>query len=328
MKIGVIFNTFAGKDSTPEEDELKNMALSVGRALEELGHNVIFFDMDNPKHIEKLSTGCIDVAFNLCERVNNNPMGEAYVPALLELLGIPHTSLNSSLIMLAINKAKVKSILSYHNIPTPLFQVFSDPYEALNPALRFPLIVKGVSSENSIGLDENSVVENKEELKQQIGYVIRELKQAVLVEEFIDGREFNVAILGGEKPIVMPISEIVFDNLPLKKRICNYEAKWAIESEMYCKTVPECPAKLSRNEEEIVNYVALKTYDILGCDSYVRVDIRFKDNIPYVLEINQNPSIAEEGCGFVRSAKAFGLSYKEMVNAILQNTMRKYNLKK
>lgn len=328
MKIGVIFNTFAGKDMMPEEDELKNMGLSVGKALEELGHDVIFFDMDVPEDIENLSNKNIDVAFNLCERVNNDPMGEAYVPSLLELWGIPHTSLNSSLVILAINKPKIKSILSYHKIPTPPFQVFSDSNEALDPRLRFPLIVKGVRSENSIGLDDNSVVENQKELRQRVGYIIEELKQEALVEEFIDGREFNVAILGGEKPLVMPISEILFDNLPLKKRICNYEAKWATDSEMYCKTVPKCPAELSKNEEAIVKGVALKAYNVLGCDSYVRVDIRFRDNIPYILEINQNPSIGEEGCGFVRSAKAFGLSYKEMVDAILQKTIRKYNLKK
>lgn len=323
MKVGVIFNNFEGKSVTPEEEELRSMGLSVGKALKKLGYDVLFFDMDNHQDIGNLPRAGIDAAFNVCERIHGDPMGEAYIPSLLEIFNIPHTSLHSSLITLAINKPAVKSILAYNKIPTPSFQVFTNSEDPLDPKLRFPMIVKGATSENSIGIDENAIVENEGELRRRIGYVLRELRQEALVEEFIDGREFNVAILGGEKPVVLPISEIVFDNLPLKNRAVNYAAKWNEDSYVYKKTIPRCPAELSKKEERIIKNTALRCYNILGCDSYVRVDIRFRDNIPYILEVNQNPSIAEEGCGFVRSAKAFGLSYEAMINQILKNAFRK-----
>ncbi|MBU0666743.1 MAG: ATP-grasp domain-containing protein [Nanoarchaeota archaeon] len=328
MKVGVIFNGFSGKVMTPEEEELRAMGLSAERVLKELGFEVTLYDMDNPKNIEKLCDKSIDVAFNVCERINNNSVGEAYVAAFLEMLNIPHTRADSSLLIMGINKQLMKAVLSYNNIPTPKFQIFSNTNQPLNRTLRFPLIVKGVRCENSIGISSQSVVDNEIMLRKRVDYVLKELKQEAIVEEFIDGRELNVAILGGKQPIILPISEIVFDNLPTKKRICDYEAKWFPDSEMYKKTIPRCPAILTMKDEKVVKDVALKCYKLLEATSYARVDMRFKEGVPYVLEINHNPSIGEEGCGFVRSANSYGLSYKNMIKKILDCTIEKIGAKR
>ncbi|RPI35062.1 MAG: ATP-grasp domain-containing protein [Chloroflexota bacterium] len=321
MKIGIVYNSFSYKRLNPEEKEMRDTGLTVGKQLKAQGHDVQFFDMDNPADIEKLCRSKIDVAFDVCERIQDDARGEAYIAALLEFLGIPHTRTRSPSISFGIDKLRVKAILAYHDIPTPRYQVFRSERDQLRKDMGFPLFVKGSASENSIGIDEHSYVENLDQLIYKVKQIRLRLKQPALVEEYIDGRELNVAILPGKKPCVLPISEIVFKDLAPNRRYMDYRAKWNGNSDRFKKTVPRCPAQLSRQEQRIVEETALKSYRVLGLDSYVRVDIRFKDQIPYILEVNQNPSIGEKGCGYVRSCNGYGLDYTGMLNAILQNAL-------
>ena len=323
MKVGVVYNSFSRKRMSPEEREMKSTGLAASRHLRMLGHEVQLFDMDSPTSVEDLCRSRIDVAFDVCERINGDARGEAYVAALLEYLGIPHTRTASWLILLGADKARVKALLASHEIPTPNYQVFRSENDALRPDMIFPLFVKSSASENSIGIDEHSLVQEIDQLKRQIRYVLDELKSPALVEQYIDGREINVAILPGEPPTVLPISEIEFGDLPPDRRYMDYGSKWLEGSEQCQKTVPRCPAVLTDAEQRIIAETALKCYKFLGLDSYVRVDMRFKDGIPYVLEVNQNPSIGEGTCGYVRSCNRYGLDYTRMINAILQNAMRR-----
>ncbi|MFH2021529.1 MAG: ATP-grasp domain-containing protein [archaeon] len=322
-KVAVIYNGFSGKDMTPEEEELKGMGESAFRILKELGYQVEMFDMDNPSDIIRLAKSKVDVAFNVCERANDEPVGESYIVAYLEMLGIPQTRCSSSLLAFGIYKPNMKAFFKYHKIPTPKYQIFDNEDEALKKDLSYPLIVKGAMCENSIGMDENCVVFDEDMLRKKIAFYTKNLKQQAIVEEFIDGREFNVAILPGKNPKVLPISEIMFSNLPTHKRVCNYPAKWDTESDIYKNTMPMIPAKVTDQEKRIIEEVSLKCFNRLRCDSYARVDIRFKNNVPYVLEINQNPSIGEQGCGYVNSCKAFGISYSQMIEIILENALNK-----
>ena len=323
LKVGVVYNSFSHKSMRPEECEMQSTGLAVGKHLRLLGHAVQFFDMDSPASIEELCSSGIDVAFDVCERVHDDPRGEAYAAALLEYLGIPHTRTTSWLILLGVDKARIKAILSFHEIPTPNYQIFRSEREALRPDMTFPLFVKSAASENSIGIDEHSLVHNADQLTTQIKKVVGELKSPALVELYIDGREINAAILPGDTPTVLPISEIEFGDLPLDRRYLDYNSKWLEESEQCQKTVPRCPAVLSDAEQGVIAETALKCYKVFGLDSYVRVDMRFKDGVPYVLEINQNPSIGEENCGYVRSCNRYGLDYTCMIDVILQNALRR-----
>ena len=321
MNIGIIYNSFAHKRLLPEEKELRDTGIAVGRHLVKLGHNVQFFDMDTPPDIEKLCRSEIEVAFDTSERIRGDSRGEGYTAALLEFLGIPHSRTSAFYIALGINKVRVKHILDYHGITIPRFQVFSNDEERLRPDLKFPLFVKGVATENSIGIDEHSLVTNRQQLKDKVRQINTELKQSALVEEFIGGREFAIAILPGKVNRTMPILEIEYDALPLNRRYLDYDAKWITQSDRYQKTTPVHPENLTDKEFNHINETAMRCFTILGLDSYARVDMRYNDHTLYVLEVNQNPSIGEDGSGFVHTALDFGLDYTAMINALLQNAI-------
>ena len=133
MDIGIIYNSFAHKRLLPEEKELRDTGIAIGKHLLKLGHNVQYFDMDTPQDIEKLCTSKIEVAFDASERIRGDSRGEAYSAALLEFLGIPHTRTSAFHIALGINKIRIKHILAYHGITIPRFQVFSSADEHSAP---------------------------------------------------------------------------------------------------------------------------------------------------------------------------------------------------
>lgn len=324
MNVGIIYNSFSYKELLPEEKEMRETGLATGKHLALFGHNVKYFDMDNPDSIEKLCRSKIDVAFDTCERIHGDARGEAYAAALLEYLGIPHTRTSSWLISLGISKERVKSILSYNGISTPPYQIFYSDEEKLDPGLKFPLFVKGLMSENSIGIDEHSRVTNMDELRCKVRQINTQLLQPALVEEYIDGREFAVAILPGEKNLILPISETIFKDLPPNRRFLDYSSKWYDYSEQYQKALPLCPAHLTSDEQQNISETAMRCYNILGLDSYARIDLRYRDHTAYILEVNQNPSIGEKDCGYVRACISYGLDYAGMLNSLLQNAiMRK-----
>jgi D-alanine-D-alanine ligase len=277
--------------------------------------------LDTPEDIEKLCASKIEVAFDASERVRGDSRGEAYAAALLEFLGIPHTRTSAFHIALGINKIRIKYILAYHGITIPRFQVFSSAEEQLRPDLKYPLFVKGVATENSIGIDEHSLVTNRRQLEGKVKQIISDLKQPALVEEFIGGREFAVAILPGNVNRTMPLLEIEYDALPPNKRYLDYSAKWVVHSDWYKKTTPVHPLDLTEAEISHINETAMKCFTSLGLDSYARVDMRYNDHTLYVLEVNQNPSIGEDGSGYVRTALDLGLDYTAMINALLQNAI-------
>jgi D-alanine-D-alanine ligase len=324
MNVGIIYNSFAHKDVLPEEKEMRDTGLAIGKYLALFGHHQVqYFDMDNPDSIEKLCRSQIDVAFDACERVHDDARGEAYAAALLEYLGIPHTRTSSWLIFLGISKVRVRAILSNYRINTPNCQVFKTGQESLRPDLKYPLFVKGVACENSIGIDEHSLVNSLRQLRAKVSQIITQFAQPALVEEYIDGREFSVAILPGVTNRVLPITEILFDGLPPHRRYLDYSAKWHTHSEKYRQTVPVCPARLANEERRIISETALQCFNVLGLDSYARIDIRYRVWTPYILEVNQNPSIGLEDSGYVRTCKSYGLDYTGMIDALLQNAFIK-----
>jgi D-alanine-D-alanine ligase len=158
-------------------------------------------------------------------------------------------------------------------------------------------------------------------LKRKVRQINTDLKQPALVEEFIGGREFAVAILPGKVNRPMPLLEIEFDALPPNRRYLDYDAKWVTSSKRYQKTTPVFPQDLTEEEINHINEIAMRCFTVLGLDSYVRVDMRYNDHTLYVLEVNQNPSIGEDGCGYVRTAQGLGLDYTALINALLQNAI-------
>jgi len=203
--------------------------------------------------------------------------------------------------------------------------VFCGSNEKLNGSLAFPLIVKPLHEDASIGLREESVVSNPAGLKERIDFVLNNYNQPALVERFIKGREVYVGILGTKVNLtVLPISEIVFDgNLAQTAKICSYEAKWMPESPQYRRSPVECPAKLDKILKQRLIEMAKKAYSLLECQDYGRVDFRIDGNSqPYVLEVNPNPDISEDA-GLAKMSKASGMNYDGLIEKILASALKR-----
>lgn len=323
LKVGILFN-YPTKPLRGEnldylaEAEVLDQVQAVQEALRKLGfqHYEIPLKDDIEEAIRILKEHKPDAVINLSEGFLGDSSLEMHVPAILEMLSIPYTGSHPLALGLCQNKGLAKAVLKANNIPTPKYQVMSGA-DALKRGLKFPLFVKPLREDASIGIAKSSFVRNMEELRNRVEYVNRVYGQPALVEEYIGGREFNVSILGNEEPMVLPISEIIFE-FEGEPKIVDYAAKWLKDSEEYVKTRPVCPAKMDEKLKVAVERIALKAYKALGCRDYARVDIRLKEDTgtPYVLEVNPNPDISPEA-GFVRSLKAAGIPFEEFVRRIL-----------
>ncbi|MDZ7766689.1 MAG: ATP-grasp domain-containing protein [Melioribacteraceae bacterium] len=265
-----------------------------------------------------------DTIFNLIESVEGNAQMESHIAAMFDILEVSYTGNSSLALGNCLFKQQTKRILIGSNIPTPNYEVIKhlERINTIGTNLKFPLIVKLLREDASIGISENSVVKSKEELKNRISYLFKNFKQDLLLEEYIEGRELNVSILDNE---VLPISEIDFKGLPENlPKIITYEAKWSPESDYYKHTIPVCPAKLSKRVTNKISNIALRAFKELDCRDYARVDIRLsKDNVPYVIEINPNPDISPDS-GFARSATAAGISYNELIDKLITLSIGRY----
>jgi len=251
-----------------------------------------------------------DVIFNFVEIYKDRPRLEMNVVGLYELLGVPYTGAPALTLANCQNKFLTKKLLNYHGINTAKFQLFKEFPDDLSLKVKFPLIVKPAYEDASVGIENESIVANKELLKKRLEYIFKYFDQPALVEEFIEGREFNVSVVGDLKPKVLPISEIDFSKMPDHlHNIVSYQAKWDPHHESYHKTIPICPAKIPMRLEKKLKETALKAFKIMGPRDYARVDMRVSsDEEVFVLEVNPNPDLTE-GAGFMRSASYAGLSY-------------------
>lgn len=326
MKIAVVFTKRDEEDKPQYGDwegrDTNDDAESVIKALNELGHEITTYHVDLDV-FEKLRKDKkeIDLVFNMCDDgFFSDPDLEPHFPAMLDILEVPYTGSHYLSLALCLNKAMTKKLLYYHGIPTPPFQVFEKGDEKLKSRLKFPLIVKPVSEDASIGIKDESVVNNEEELRKRIEHVIKEYEQSALAEEFIDGREFNVGIIGDKEKEVLPVSEILFDGLPDDKpKIVNYSAKWSEDSVDYIETKRSCPAKIDKELREKLTKLALESSSLMLCRDYFRVDFRVdKQNNPYVLEVNPNPDISEDA-GLAAMAAVKGYSYKDLIEKVVES---------
>jgi D-alanine-D-alanine ligase len=300
----------------------------VCEALRKNGYRTSLFNMngDLKRLISFIEEREPDLIFNLCESVGDESVHEMHVAGIYELLGVPYTGAGAFALGNCQNKVRTKQILSYYEIRTPRFQVFHSPSEVHEESfqLRFPIIVKPAQEDASIGIENSSVVDSLTGLKKRVRFIYQNFDQPALVEEFINGREINVALIGNKRPIVLPISEIDFSGLPPDyPKIVTYNAKWMQGTEEYKGTVGLCPANLPAEVEKEAREIALKAFKIMGCRDYARVDMRLdKNNTLYVIEVNPNPDISDDA-GFARSARAYGLSFEEVINKIVEYALER-----
>jgi D-alanine-D-alanine ligase len=306
---------------------------SVERALRLLEYNtkIVPFALDITKLIDELKENRPDIIFNLCESVDGDPTQEMNIAGLYELLKIPYTGCRAFTLGLALNKPLVKQILNQNGIPTAKHFVTDNSNRIHINGHKFPMIVKPSREDASIGITNEAVVFNMNELRNRVEYVLDELKQPALVEEFIDGREINVSVVGNDELIVFPISEIDFSRLPEDyPRIISYNSKWMYKTVEFTGTKAVCPAgNLTDDETRVIQDTAKKVYRLLGAADFARVDMRFKDGVPYVLELNPNPDIASdvpEDTGFTRSAKAHGWEYEYLIQQVIKYALKRWGV--
>jgi D-alanine-D-alanine ligase len=301
--------------------EVKNEIEFVENSLRKAGFKVNVLPVYNARRfINDILNLKTDLIYNFCEMVELESQEEVFAAGLFELVKVPYTGAPPMTLGLCLDKAKTKIILSHYGIPTAKFDLFNESIDGCKKInLRFPVIVKPVREDASAGINEKSVVYDRKELEERVEYIIKMFKQPALVEEFIDGREVNVAILGNNPPVVLPISEIDFSHLPSHlPKIVSYEAKWIPNTDYYEKTIPICPAPLEPELERKIKDIALSCYKIMGCRDYARVDMRIdKEGNPYVLEVNPNPDLSRNA-GFMRSASVYGLTPEETIVKIAE----------
>lgn len=334
MRIGLIYRQERSdlgdiypQDAVGREDDY-NFDL-IAQILRSFNFEVVKIDIgDDP--IAALKQADIDLAFNLCEEGIKGRVGlEPHIPALLDVLQIPYTGSDYNCIATCTDKVRAKEILSYYKVRTPKFQVFRTGLEKLNKKLTFPRFVKPAFEDGSIGIREDSVVHNEEELFKKIDAVHKTYKQPALVEEYIDGREISVGVIGNKQKIVLPPYEVCFENYPDKKpKIYSYEAKWMADTFEFKNTPIKCPAELPKSVEASMKRTALKVYDILQLHDYARIDFRIdKRGIPYILEVNPNPDISEVG-ELTKMFEVMGLSYDQAIYLIIKSALERYGIAK
>lgn len=296
---------------------------SIARALESTGYEVTLFSADDDvrRLCNFLAEDKPDIIFNCCESILGKASLEMNVAAIYELFDIPYTGSSAIALGIALNKALAKDIFVANGISTPRHRLF-DSLSFKHHDLDFPLIVKPVREDASIGIDARSIVRNEQELHERVAFVLSEFAQPAIVEEYIEGRELNIGVIGNSESVMatLPISEINFAGLPDGiPRIVTYEAKWVEDSPLYRSTTPECPATLQDEVRDEANALALRASEVIGLRDYGRIDMRMRDsdNKLFVLEANPNPDISEDA-GFMRAARVSGRSFDGTINEIVR----------
>lgn len=263
-----------------------------------------------------------DVVFNLIEHFQDDSHKEAMVAGLYDLYGVPYTGAPPFSLALCQRKGHTKQILLANGVRTPRFHLLFKPKLRGRHGLHYPLIVKPAREDASTGIDKTSVVYDQSQLLERIDFAFQNFSHPLLVEEFIEGRELHVAVLGNDPPRVLPILEYDFSMLPPEyPRIISYTAKWEPLKEEFHRVHTICPARLPKRVEAKVREQALEAYRLTNCRDYARIDMRLsKENHVYVLEVNPNPDLTE-GVSFMESAEKAGLSFSKTLKMIVEMAM-------
>jgi D-alanine-D-alanine ligase len=301
-------------------------------ALQSLGNEVSRLTVGNEVEpiMRELLSSQPDLVFNLAESFQGKSALESNIAALLNLLGLRYTGSSPSGLMLAGDKTLTKKVLSFHGILTAKFAtVFRGAVDHVGD-IKFPLLVKPPQEDASLGITQKSIVNDVQELLSVMGSLQEEFKSPVLVEEFIDGREFYVGVLGNSDVQTLPIVEMDFSKFPPGlPKIASYEAKWGEDGEgtgaEFEGTESIFPSDVPEELEERMQTVAKDAFQALRLRDYARIDLRVtpKEEI-YVIEANPNCYL-EEKSEFARSAQKAGLEYPALIGKIVELANGRYS---
>ena len=325
-RILILFDTDdappATQDFTRQIESVDEAEFDVARALIARGHDVqcLGFKDDIDQLIHGLRAMSADIVFNLAERFRGDSALDYTVGSIMEMLGISYTGASSEGLMLARDKALTKKVLAYHGILIPHFMVCTIGQPIARPSdLRFPLIVKPLDEDASVGIAQSSVVRDDEALSARILFIHEKIGTDAIVEEFIDGRELYVGVIGNDKPRALPPIEMVFKNEPnVEGRIATFKAKWSVKYRQSRGIENMVARDLSKSLVQRLSDVAVRTYKAAGLRDYGRIDVRLAhDDAIYVVEANPNPYLAE-GEDLAWAAEEAGYPYQDLIEKIAE----------
>lgn len=266
-----------------------------------------------------------DIIFNLVEVFNQKSYLDKNVASVLEMFQIPYTGASPRNLLICCDKALTKTILNFHRIKVPQFYTFYRSRKIWLPKrLRTPLIIKPLSDEASRGLSQASVVEDQDSLVERVKFIHNNLGNEAIAEEYIQGREFYISILGNCRLKVLPIRELKFGKFPEDEpRIATYKAKWDYDYRRRWDIKNTFASGLSENLEEKIKKICKRAYRALNMKSYARFDIRITpEESIYILEANANPSLDPDD-ELAESAKKSGITYQELIKMIVKFGLRR-----
>jgi D-alanine-D-alanine ligase len=327
LKVLALFDairpTGINEDLTAElkTDDWKTEA-GVLAALRDLGHTVehlaLFDDLDLLR--QKLQSFAPDLIFNLADQFRNNRAFDQHIVSILAMYGVPFTGCGSTGLTLCKHKGISKKILSYHRIHTPAFVIIARGRRIARPRqLRFPILVKPLKEEASLGISQASFVENDEQFKERVQFIHEKYDNDVIAEEYIDGRELYVSILGNHRLQVYPVRELVFREVPPDEpKIATYKAKWDEDYRKRWGLQNQFAEGLEPALVRHIESVCKRIYHLLTIDGYARLDLRLTAaNELYFIEANPNPILAADE-DFALSAMKTGLSYPQLIARIVR----------
>src|SRR5882724_8506821 len=289
-------------------------------ALEKLGHEPSYQVVDGEdKSLTALVRCEADLFFNLVESYAGDDNMEMQVAGYLDLLDRVYTGAGPQGLYLAQDKGVAKKMFQSHGIRTPYFATCYQGVLDHSQDISFPLMVKPISEDGSLGIDKDSVVGSVKELMQRIHYIQEEFDSPALIEEYIEGREIYAGILGNQNPEVLPLIELDLSRLPDDiPKLAGTEVKWEKDSEAYKLTKSAPVEDLDEETTELLSKTALTVFRILRLRDYGRIDMRLtKKGEVYVIEANPNPWLSSNS-EFYMSAKKSGRSYAEMIGEIIE----------
>lgn len=293
---------------------------AIVNALKREGYHVVLLNLEEDlNRLHQLLQDPPDVIFNLVEMFHGNPQLESAVAGLFDLYEIPYTGAAPFGLQICQHKAMTKQILMKQGIATPGYRLLRTPRIGRAHGLRYPLIVKPGREDASVGVEAGSVVYDYGQLISRVNLVFESFQPPILVEEFIPGKELHVAILGNERPQVLPIIEYDFSDLPVEHpAIITYNMKWNPLDHAYHKVHEICPAEVSSKVAETVGDQAARAFQATLCRDYARIDMRLTESdTPCVLEVNPNPDLTE-GVSFMQSAELAGMSFSQTLAKIVE----------
>ncbi len=264
------------------------------------------------------------IAFNLLEEFDGVAVYDQNVVSYLELLHMPYTGCNPRGLMLARDKVLSKKLFSFHRIPFPEFMVVPQGRTVKRPKwLSFPLIVKSVTEEASLGISQASIVQDDDKLKERVEFIHASVGTGALIEQYIEGREFYVGVMGNGHVHVLPVWELMMDKLPDDaRRIATERVKWNRTYQTKYGIRSEEAGNLPEGKAEEIQRLAKRVYRALGLSGYARIDVRMDAaGQVYVLEANPNPQIAHDE-DFSDSAEKAGYTYKDLLQELLNIGLR------